>query len=447
MVGTTALQLLQVESPQELPQPGTENAKVLLLDVPSPKGTVFVVHSVFQDQPTSLPMGRAMQRSGFRSLVLNLEAGQSFGRYVETVSRLVRRFKTEGPVYGVGHSMGADILFAAQSAGGDPLFDSLVALGFPIDQGAVDCPLIIGAGAWDQVHTRGKLDSAAGEAQLVISPFSDHSQESLDPYLQRAAVEHFGGTWGGPSVSDILAQGVLFLALAAILNGVVLPLPPTRLALICGALALIFLGLNFAEPQPLWSTAAVAIYFFGAWQNSGKLDPRTPMTLALFFVAIGLSWLAHGYQSVAAQPNSILGLPVALFCWFPILASRFINALTDPIAGQLSPVFLSLIVIEVAKPGLLLGSLRRAALGIARRAQSLEFKLKTRPSKGQLGLLLVLLLGGILAWKNVAVAGYALQFSDISRLLWKMFTLVVLPLACWVFLLHLVSSQRSDSSD
>jgi alpha-beta hydrolase superfamily lysophospholipase len=122
-------------------------------------------------------MAIAMWRAGFHSLAIEFPAGESFAVYTDSLARLRQEYSKYGPVYVVGHSMGADIAFSTSG------FERLAALGFPVEAALLEAPTLIGAGAWDQVHTRGTLKKAAGAAPLVISPYCDHSQESLDPYL------------------------------------------------------------------------------------------------------------------------------------------------------------------------------------------------------------------------------------------------------------------------
>ena len=120
---------LTISEPESQELEGENRAYVL--DRDEALGTVLVVHSVFQDHQTSLPLARALWRSGFRAVVVELQPGSPFSDYIERVKELASRFKKQGKVYAVGHSMGADLICTAASQ--EALFDGLVAFGFPVD--------------------------------------------------------------------------------------------------------------------------------------------------------------------------------------------------------------------------------------------------------------------------------------------------------------------------
>ena len=412
--------------------------RAYVLDRDKALGTVLVVHSVFQDHQTSLPLARALWRSGFRAVVVELQPGSPFSDYVERVKELASRFKKQGKVYAVGHSMGADLICTAASQ--EALFDGLVAFGFPVDRSSVRSPLLLGAGAWDQVHTRDSLTEAAQGAKFVMSPFSDHSQETLDPYLQRAAVQFLGGEMKGRWWSKVLAQGVFFLSLTFL--GVRL-VPRSRTRVLLG-MSLGSLVLNAVRPHFVWSTLAVSLLVSSAWKSSGESGKDSFKAFLFLTTGIGLSWLLHGYQSVLAEPTSLLGLPVALLSWLPVLACRLVNMLTDPVHGRILPLMVLLLGSEAVRPGLLLGALRRGMSSFLKRVGTLEFQLTQKPGPAQLGLFLLLLLGGALAWKNVLSAGYALGINDLSRLAWKMTALILFPLLTWLILVRLFSRAPSS---
>ena len=276
--------------------------------------------------------------------------------------------------------MGADIVFSAQG------FEGRAGLGFPVDTSLVESTALVGAGAWDQVHTRAALQQAAGDSPLVISPYADHSQESLDPYLQKAVVEAFGGSLEKRPPNKVLAQGCLVLAGAALL---VWLLPaglsrPRAAAANLSALALL-LG-NFFYPTPLLYTLAFTIWIGSAWAQSGPTTPRTVRLLltntAIISGAAGLSWALHGYQNILATPSSLLGLPVAVLSWFPILASRATNALCQPQAS-LPYGLIVLLLAENIFPGKMVSIARRLAAQMCQRIISFELRLEIGGGKAR----------------------------------------------------------------
>ena len=431
--------LMAPEPSSRLLKEWESKGQVYLLEREDARGTVLVVHSVFQDHQTSLPMARTLWRSGYRSLVVELQPGSQFSDYVSVVEELAGRFKEQGKVYAVGHSMGADIICTAAGAQED-LFEGLVALGFPVDRSSLKTPLLIGAGAWDQVHSRDSLASAAEGGELVLSPFSDHSQETLDPYLQKTVVEFFGGEMKGRWWSLVLAQGVFFLSLTSL---AIMSAPQSRARFLLGV-GLVALGLNLLWPHLVLSTLAVSGWASSAWKSSGESGKDSLKAFLLLVTSIGLSWLLHGYQSVLAQPVAVLGLPIALFSWLPILSCRLVNTLVDPVSGQASLLMLLFLFVELTRPGLLLGWPRRGMSSVLDRIGTLEVKLAQKPGPVQAGLLSVLILGGVAAWRNVLKAGYALGVNDLMRLGWKISILFIFPILAWMVLVRLFS--RSSSS-
>jgi hypothetical protein len=375
-------------------------------------------------------MARALWSAGFEVVVTEFQAGLGFGDYVMELEELAKASGRDR-VYGVGHSMGADIVF---SAGG---FDGRAALGFPVEASLVEGSVLVGAGAWDQVHNRATLQKAAGDSSLVISPYCDHSQESLDPYLQRAVVEAFGGSFEKRPANKVLAQGGLVLA-GSVLLAWLLPAGLSRpRAAVANLSALALLGANFFHPSPLFYTLAFTIWLGSAWAQSGPTNSRTIRLLftniAIICSAAGLSWALHGYQNILAEPFSLAGLPVAVISWFPILASRLTNALCQPQANW--PYLLTLLLLaEFVFPGEMFKLARQLTAQIYERITRFKFQLELGGGKAQSFVLLLLLLVGGLVWAKTLAAGYALNQEELFRLLWKLSSLVLLPITLWILI-------------
>ena len=401
---------------------------------PSPAPVAFVVHSVYQDHFTCLPMARALWSAGFEAVVVEFEAGLGFGEYVVELEELARASGRER-VYGVGHSMGADIVFSARG------FSGRAALGFPVDVSLVEGSVMVGAGAWDQVHTRAALQQAAGNSPLVISAYCDHSQESLDPSLQRAVVEAFGGELEERAPNKVLAQGGLLLS-GSILLVWLLPAGPSRprsAAANLGALALLLA--NFIHPSPLLYTLALTLWLGSAWAQSGTTPPQTVRViitnLVIICSAAGLSWALHGYQNILAEPGVLVGLPVAVLSWFPILAGRITNGLCQPQAAW-PYLFTLLLLTELLLPGKLFAQIRRLTDQLYSRMTTFKFQLEVGGGKAQGIALLALLIVGSLMWAKTLSAGYSLNQGELLSLVWKLGSLVLLPILLWILVVRRV---------
>ena len=149
----------------------------------------------------------------------------------------------------------------------------------------------------------------------------------------------------------------------------------------------------------------------------------------------GLSWALHAYQNIVAEPSTLLGLPVAVLSWFPILASRATNGLCQPQASW--PYLLSLLLLaEIAFPGMLLGSVRALAAKIFDRITNFKPRLELGGGKAQSIALLVLITIGGLMWAKTLAAGYSLNQEELLRLLWKLGSLVLLPITLWILIVR-----------
>ena len=200
---------------------------------------------------------------------------------------------------------------------------------------------------------------------------------------------------------------------------------------------------SFFHPSPLLYTLAFTIWLGSAWAQSGPTTSRTVRLLltniAIISGAAGLSWALHGYQNILAAPSSLLGLPVAVLSWFPILASRATNALCQPQAS-LPYCLILLLLAESLFPGKMLSFARHLAAQMCQRIITFEFRLELGGGRAQSVALMVLIGAGVVMWGKTLAAGYALNQAELIRLLWKLGSLVLLPLVLWAFLLRKVSA-------
>lgn len=378
---------------------------------------MLIVHSVFQDVRTAQPITEAMYRAGFQSVLVKLEPGRDFQQYLETLMALVDDYRKQGNVYLIGHSMGADLVTTLAAQRRD--IEGVAALGFPV-VAELESPLLVGAGAWDQVHPRQALQEAAGDHSFAISPLCDHSQETLDPFLWEAIRWHFGSdqtVFRYPN--KVLGQGLFTLGVLLLL----LTLPPVhpRIAVV---LALLFLGLEiWLIPSPFMHASVLALWMAVDLKHSERFSLQPTLWLKwtiLICGAVGLSWLLHCYQSVLAQPESLPGLPIAVLSWLPILLVRLSSAL-----GAVG--VLILLLPELWRPGWLSTLVLNLLSSLVRRIRDFEIKLAQKPTPLQCLLLVVLLLVVATLWGNVARAGYSLGTEDALRMARTLGTLLLLP--------------------
>ncbi|MGE0489380.1 MAG: hypothetical protein AB7S38_09215 [Vulcanimicrobiota bacterium] len=369
-----------------------------------PRGTILCVHSVFQGRDTALPAARAMAEGGFRGVAVHLAPGEDFYTYVEQLEQIGLSF--EPPRHLLGHSMGADlVLNLAQRPG----FGKVVAFGFPVEPGTEN--FLAGAGAWDQVHSLNELQQAG---PVVLSPYCDHSGETLDPYLLGRAIAFFGGSGRPWPLNRVLAQGLLVVGVAGLLIG----LGRGWLPLVVGlALAGLVSG-----SELVWALAmgtAIAQVVVSANPPPGWLA-RALGWLGLVASAVALSWAIHCYQSVLEQPAALLGLPLAVVSF---ALTTFVK-LTAPL-GAAIPVGLGLL--EWRRPGWLFEAAGRRLTRLTQKVRQFHFSVE-RPTPAQIGTLLLCLGGAAWAWRNVVRAGYALSAGQVLHIVMSFVVLLGLPL-------------------
>lgn len=369
-----------------------------------PRGTILCVHSVFQGRGTALPAARAMAEGGFRGVAVHLTPGEDFYAYVEQLEKIGLSF--EPPRHLLGHSMGADlVLTLAQRPG----FGKVVAFGFPVEPGTDN--FMAGAGAWDQVHSLHELRQAG---PVVLSPYCDHSGETLDPYLLGRAVAFFGGSGRLFPLNRVLAQGLLVFGLAGLL--IELGRGSPRLVVGLGVFGLA------SGSELVWALAMGAA--LAQVVVSAKPEARWLATalgwLGIVASVVGLSWALYCYQSVLAQPAALLGLPLAVANF---ALTTFVK-LTAPLGAAL-PIGLGLL--EWRRPGWLFEAAGHRLATLVQKVRQFHFSVE-RPTPAQIGVLLLCLGGAAWAWRNVVRGGYALSAGQVLHIFMSFAVLMGLPL-------------------
>lgn len=385
---------------------------VIVYDGDPQSPAVLVVFSVFQDRDTSLPLARALHRAGFTTLTYQLQPGRAFSSYLDSLRDGVDRYAPNVPIYAVGHSMGADLV--ATLASEDKRVKRLAALGFPVDGRLLSCPLLVAAGAWDQVHSRKELG-----AKAFLSPWCDHSQEPLDPVLARACVEHFQGTYvplGRPN--RVLARGLFVLGLFMLSVG----LPTPRFPRAAG-LAVLAVWAASAVWQD--ATLAVALVLILARANAGCRETSLAWIrpFAVVCISVGSSWLIYRADNWWHQPSLLVGLPVAVLASVPLLTARL--SAMPLLVGLLS-------VIELVKPGSLFGLAAATVQAIKKRPVGVSREFDKRAAALLAGLIVI----ALVLWARVGAAGYLPTPAQAARLLWMFTVLLGLPLGLIVMFLR-----------
>lgn len=142
----------------------------------------------------------------------------------------------------------------------------------------------------------------------------------------------------------------------------------------------------------------------------------------LAFLAVGLSWCIHRWSNISQQPSLLLGLPVALAHWPPMLANRLITLCTWP-------VIVGLTTLELLWPGKLFAALIAGARHTSKRfKKSTEAKTQQTSKKSYVALLVLIGIAALM-WTQVGAAGYQIDTTEVLQILWTFAVLLGLPVA------------------
>jgi pimeloyl-ACP methyl ester carboxylesterase len=259
--------------------------------------------------------GEALAAAGFDSYSVD-QAGYGESPRPWSFTNILIHFQESAQVLGavdvfIGHSMGGGVgELSVLNAGFRPRL--FIGVGAPVELGEHGPPLLLLAGLFEEFFRPAKL-RARTDAQVVISPWSDHILEAYDPVLARATVKAACATVGKQVPAAPIAWrwrfAGLVLGIAGAL-GLMLRLPELHpglartLRYIVPAVLLIALGLTL-----------------GTWVGVTPQLRRIPQQLFLLPVI----WLALAGLSRLRMPRWSLAVitgMLALGC----LALRFVSA-------------------------------------------------------------------------------------------------------------------------
>lgn len=158
---------------------------------PRPHPVALLAHGVTASKETLFRIGEALGAAGFDCYAVD-EAGHGESRLpflrTDIVNQLGRVTQAIGRVdVFIGHSMGAGV-GAACVQNGDLRPKLFVALGADPYFGERGPPLLLLGGYFEELVRPTRLKERS-DARVVISPWSDHALEVLDPRLVKTAVD------------------------------------------------------------------------------------------------------------------------------------------------------------------------------------------------------------------------------------------------------------------
>ncbi|HWX18270.1 MAG TPA: hypothetical protein VN578_00040 [Candidatus Binatia bacterium] len=316
---------------QAMTLPGGTPALRLSSTAPGAHPTALLAHGVTGSKETLFRYGEALAAAGFDCTLIDLPGhGDSrrvfAGRDVGFKPAEVARALGSVDVF-VGHSMGAGAgARSVREAGFAPRL--FIAVGADPMLGEHGPPLLLLAGQFEEFVSPARL-KARTDARLVLSPWSDHALELLDPCLVKEAVEAACVTVGKtpPAAPTAwlwrLAGLVLGMAGALVLSFCLPELPPRLAAargVLVAAVVITTLGLTM-----------------GTWFGCVPYWHRLPLQLVLMVVV----WLAVSGVGKLGFPRwslAALGAGSALVCVLGAASAK---------PGEVAHTFLLLSLITV----------------------------------------------------------------------------------------------------
>jgi alpha/beta hydrolase fold len=293
---------------------------------PGPHPIVLLAHGNGGSKEMLFRFGEALAAAGFDCYSVDQagygESPQSWGESPQTWRGLdfqeLERALGEVDVF-IGHSMGAARgSWSVREGGFRPKL--FIGVGFPSKLGEHGPPLLLLAGLFDEFtfNRPARLQSITN-AQVVISPWSEHILEAYDPVLVRAAVKAACATVGKPVPAAPTAWrwrfAGLVLGIAGAL-GLMFRLPELHPCLartrryIVPAVLLIALGLTL-----------------GTWVGVTPHLRRIPQQLVLlpviWLALAGLSRLRLPRWSLAVVPGILALGCMAFVAWLPFSPQFF----------------------------------------------------------------------------------------------------------------------------
>jgi pimeloyl-ACP methyl ester carboxylesterase len=274
--------------------------------------------------------GEALAATGFDCYSVDL-AGQGESPQPRSLTNIVLGTQELERALGavdvfIGHSMGGGVgAWSVREAGFRPKL--FIGVGAPVTLGEHGPPELLLAGFFEELHRPARL-RAITNAQVVISPWSDHLLEAYDPMLVRAAVKAACAAVGKPVPAAPTAWRWRFAGLVLGIAGALVlmfRLPELHPCLartrryIVPAVLLIALGLTLGTwvgvtPQlrriPQQLVLLPVIWLALAGLNRLRM-PRWSLAVVTGILALGCAALRIAYPT-----NNFL--PAVLMCIFAI---------------------------------------------------------------------------------------------------------------------------------
>ena len=341
-------------------EPGVRVEKIMLTTntpalrlfpaTPGPHPIALLAHGNGGSKEMMFRFGEALAAAGFDSYSVDL-AGYGASPQPCSLTNLDLDFPAAYRALGavdvfIGHSLGGGVGgWCVLNAGFRPKL--FIGVGAPVRMGAHAPPLLLLGGLFEEIYRPAQL-IARTDAQVVISPWSDHILESFDPVLARAAVTTACAAVGKPAPAAPTAWWWRFAGLVLGMAGafvLMLRLPELhpRLAqtrrFIVPAVLLLTLGLTLGTwvgvtPQ-LRRIPQQLVLMLVIWLAlAGLRRLRLPRwSLAVIFGILGLVCRLTGWIAHATEPN--IYVLATLMCTFVISALLLLpSALVGRIATR-----------------------------------------------------------------------------------------------------------------
>jgi pimeloyl-ACP methyl ester carboxylesterase len=165
-----------------------------------PHPIVLLAHGNGGSKEMMFRFGEALAAAGFDSYSVD-QAGYGESPQPCSLTNLLLNFQELARALGevdvfIGHSMGGGVgAWSVREGGFRPKL--FIAVGAPVELGEHGPPLLLLAGLFEEFFRPAQL-KAITNAQVVISPWSEHILEAFDPILVRAAVKAACASVGKP---------------------------------------------------------------------------------------------------------------------------------------------------------------------------------------------------------------------------------------------------------
>lgn len=157
---------------------------------PGPHPVALLAHGNGGSKEMLFRFGEALAAAGFDCYSVD-QAGYGESPRPWSLTNILLHFQESERALGavdifIGHSMGGGVgAWSVLNAGFRPKL--FIGVGAPVELGGNGPPVLLLGGLFEELHRPARLH-ARTNAQVVISPWSDHILEPYDPVLARAAV-------------------------------------------------------------------------------------------------------------------------------------------------------------------------------------------------------------------------------------------------------------------